>query len=96
MTISDPDWTFDGMVELWQEDEQTAEPSIAAVCADSQYAWLINNAARMGAGWSFSGAFQGPAYDGALANAEQLIGESIDAVSEWVQNGEIFELADGG
>lgn len=96
MRISDADWTFDGMAALWQEDEVSADPEIASVCADSQYAWLINNASRMGGGWQFAGgAFEGPAYDGALANAEQLVSESIDAVSGWIENGEIFELNDG-
>lgn len=98
MTLSDPDWGSEGSAALWAEDERTADPRVAAICADSQQAWLINNAGRMGAGWRFAGdTFEGPAYREALVNAERLIGESIDQVCEWIDNGEIFEeLADDG
>ena len=79
MTVTDPDWSHDEVTRGW-EDDPTSAP-YAAVCADTEHAWLINNTHAALPGWQFEdGTFSGPYYDGVLAVLNQLVSEAVDFV----------------
>jgi len=90
MTLTDLEWTIDGLVEAWSDSEDTCP--YAGECADSESAWLTNHTHECLPGWSFSnGTFSGPPVDNAYSVILGLFVESSDYVL--ANLGEIAELA---
>lgn len=92
MTISDPDWTIDGIAAAWMDDEPAA---VAREAADTEAAWLINHTHEYLPGWSYSdGTFSGPANADAYSVILDLLIRSGDYAIENLD--EIRELAAEG
>ncbi len=77
MTITDPDWALEAIIEGWMDDEPE---DVARECADTEVAWLINHTHEYLPGWSYSddGSFSGPPIDGALGAIQGLFVEAAD------------------
>jgi len=81
MTLTDTDWTEAEMAAGWADDGTAAE--VAALCAESEIAYLVNNTHKTMPGWTFSkGTFSGPSRKNAADDALGMIVEAVDYVVE--------------
>ena len=82
MTITDTDWSTEGITEGWMDDEPR---EVAEVAADTEVAWLINNLHTHLRGWNYdakTGTFSGPANKDAVSVVMDLMVQAADFAIE--------------
>jgi hypothetical protein len=80
ITITNEAWTIATMRADWADDDSLTGAQVA-MCADLEYAWLINNTGDRLRGWSYTnGSFTGPIRRDAVTEILGLIGEAVDYV----------------
>jgi len=90
--IKSTEWEIEEMTKSYMEDASITAAQ-ARACADTEYAWLINNTGTKMSGWSFTGGvFSGQIRNDALSQIMSLLVEASDYVLEHLD--EVFELAE--
>jgi hypothetical protein len=82
MTITDTDWSTEGITECWMDDEPR---EVAEDAAQTEIAWLINNLHTKLPGWTYdprTGTFAGPVRTDAVSVVMGLVVEAGDFAVE--------------